>query len=63
MKEDQNSKPQTPQHHFFNGLHIQHPKYEDEFIKDEVPELVLQVLSGKNADRDAGEFTCEQGLM
>lgn len=50
MEEDKNSEPQTPEHHLFHSLHIQHPKYENEFVEDEVPKLVLQVLSGKKVN-------------
>lgn len=44
MQENEHSEPQTPQHHLFYCLYIQHPKDKDELIEDEVPELVLQML-------------------
>lgn len=61
MEEDKNSEPQTPEHHLFHSLHIQHPKYEDEFVEYEVPKLVLQVLSGKKSEHRHTSLFANQG--
>lgn len=47
MKKDQGWEPQTPHDHFFYGLHIQHSKYENELVEDEVPEFILEMLIHK----------------
>lgn len=44
MEEDEYGEPQTPEHHLFHPLDIQHTKDEDELVEDEVPELVFQML-------------------
>lgn len=51
MEEDQGGEPQTPHDHFFHCLHIQHSKYENEFVENEVPEFILEMLMHKKKKR------------
>ena len=55
VEEDQGRKPQTPHDHLLHRLHVQHPKDEDELVEDKVPELILQVLRGRERVRKKGE--------
>lgn len=44
MEESEQRKPRHPSHDLFHMLHIENTEYEDEFIEDEVPEFILQML-------------------
>lgn len=44
VKEDKNSKPKAPHHHLLHCLNIQHTKYEDKFVENEIPKFILQML-------------------
>lgn len=47
MKKHKPREPEAPHDHFFHCLNIQHTKNEDEFVKDEIPELILKMLKRK----------------